>query len=155
MPNDLPSQNRYGPHHLEMAGWLACAPFEASLGIDIVRAEDGEAELTLPFIKSLAQGAGLMHGGALCTLADTALAIAAKTLIEPYSHFGTISMEARVLRPVQQGIITAHAKITHRVERELHGVAHVVDEDGNRVLEFKSVNKLARDTRLRNVSFLD
>ena len=155
MADEPDAYANYGPHHLELSGGLACAPFESSLGIEIVRAQDGLAELTMPFAKTRAQGAGLMHGGALCTLADTAIAMACKSVIVPYSHFGTVSMQARVLRPVRQGIVTAYARILRRIDRELHGTAEIVDADGNRVFEFTSVNKLARDTRLRNVTFLD
>jgi len=51
--------------------------------------------------------------------------------------------------------VTAYARILRRIDRELHGTAEIVDADGNRVFEFTSVNKLARDTQLRNVTFLD
>ena len=54
-----------GPHRFTMDGRIACAPFEKLLHIDIVEAADGKAILTMPFLVSFAQGAGLMYGGAL------------------------------------------------------------------------------------------
>jgi len=65
--------NRFtGPHNIKMENWISCAPFERYLGMEIIQAEEGRAILTMPFSPELAQGASLMHGGALMSLADTA-----------------------------------------------------------------------------------
>ena len=96
-----------------------------------------------------------MHGGALFSLTDTCLAMATKSVIEPYSHFGTIAMTAKVLRPVRQGWVVAHGRIVERIDRELHGTAYVLDESGTRVFEFTAINKLARNTKVPNVTFSD
>lgn len=152
MPNEHPFT---GPHEFELSEWISLAPFETSLGIQLNEAADGAAILTMPFTANLTQGAGLMHGGALFSLADTTLAMATKSVIEPYSHFGTIAMDAKVLRPVTRGWVTATGRIVKRVDRELHGECEVTNEDGTVVFEFRSVNKLARNTRIPNVTFRD
>ena len=62
--------DRYtGPHKFDMKGWISCAPFERLLHMEIVEASDGRATLTMPFLIDFAQGAGLLHGGALVSLA--------------------------------------------------------------------------------------
>ena len=90
------TNNHNGPHRFNMPAWISCAPFEQMLGMEIVKAEAGEAILRMPFIQSLAQGAGLMHGGALVSLADTAVVMAIKSIVDPGTHFATISMENRL-----------------------------------------------------------
>ena len=65
-----------------MNQWISCAPFERLLNMTIVEACDGRATLTMPFLIDYAQGAGLMHGGALVSLADTAVAMAIKSIID-------------------------------------------------------------------------
>ena len=78
-----------GPHRFSMPAWISCAPFEHMLGMEIVTAEAGGAILRMPFIKSLAQGAGLMHGGAMVSLADTAVVMAIKSVCgtrNPFCH---------------------------------------------------------------------
>jgi len=92
-----------GPHHVEMGQWISCAPFERLLNMTIVEACNGMATLTMPFFIDYAQGAGLMHGGALVSLADTAAAMAVKSIIAPQSHFATIELESRFLLPVKKG----------------------------------------------------
>jgi acyl-CoA thioesterase len=144
-----------GPHQFQMKEWISRAPFERLLNMNIVEASDGKATLTMPFFIDHAQGAGLMHGGALVSLADTAVVMAIKTILPPHTHFGTVSLESKFIRPVKQGTVTAEARIVSREGRTLHGEAIVYDEDGRPVLAFSSIFKIAKDTRIRGVSFND
>jgi uncharacterized protein (TIGR00369 family) len=138
-----------------MPAWISCAPFEALLAMEIVSAADGEAVLTMPFLRQFAQGAGLMHGGALMSLADTAVVMAIKSLLPVGSHFATIEATCNYLYPVTQGLVTARAHITGREERLIHGAATVFNEAERAVLEFRSVFKLARRTQVFGVRFGD
>ena len=141
-----------GPHSFSMEGWIAASPFERLLNMTIEAAE-GKATLTMPFLLEYAQGAGLMHGGALVSLADTAVGMAIKSLLPAGSHFGTIALEARFLHPVKQGVVTAKAEVVSREGRLLRGKATVYDDQGRAVVEFTSTFKLARDTRITGVTF--
>ena len=93
-----------------MNQWIGRAPFERLLNITIVEAVAGRATLTMPFFIDYAQGAGLMHGGALVSLADTAVAMAIKSVVAPLSHFATIEIESRFLLPVKRGVVTARRR---------------------------------------------
>jgi len=144
-----------GPHLIEMDAWIGCAPFERLLGMTIVEAADGRALLTMPFHRDLAQGAGLMHGGALVSLADTAVVMAIKSLLAPATHFATIAMESRFLYPVTQGVVIARAEIFEREGRLLRGRATVTNAEQRAVLEFSSTFKIARDSVIRGAPFKD
>ena len=143
-----------GPHRFEMQKWIDCAPFEELLGIEIVSAADGRATLTMPFVKALAQGGGLLHGGALVSLADTAVVMAIKSILAPMTHFATIDLQTQFLHPVKQGIVKAEAEIVSIESRVLRGQATVYDEAGRASMRFKSTFKIARDTRIKNVAFI-
>jgi uncharacterized protein (TIGR00369 family) len=136
-----------------MDDWISCAPFEQLLHINIVEAKDGHAILTLPFIRNFAQGAGLMHGGVLVTLADTAVVMAIKSLIQPQTHFATVSLQTKFIYPIKQGIVTAKARVTEQQGRILYGQASVYNEDEQPVLEFTSTFKIAKDTIIRGISY--
>ncbi len=144
-----------GPHQFTMKSWISCAPFERLLNIQIVEASDGQAVLTMPFRIDYAQGAGLMHGGALVSLADTAVVMAIKSLVPPQSHFATISLETKFLLPVKKGMITAKAKVVHKKGQILKGQATVYDDEQKAVMEFSSIFKVARDARIRGITFED
>ncbi len=144
-----------GPHHFEMKSWISCAPFERLLNMTIQEAADGRAVLDMPFLVDYAQGAGLMHGGALVSLADTAVVMAIKTLVPPGSHFATIACEVRYLLPVKKGTVTARAEVTEREGRILKGSATVYDEDNRAVMEFMSTFKIAKDAAIRGIIYKD
>ncbi|HSL61801.1 MAG TPA: PaaI family thioesterase [Desulfotignum sp.] len=137
-----------GPHQVTLEKWISCAPFEKLLGLDIVEAKDGRSCLTMPFVYQLAQGQGMAHGGAIVTLADTAVAMAIKSLLPPDSRFGTISLNAEFLAPVTQGVLTARAQVTVLENRQLQGNAEVTDDDGRPVMRFSAMFKLGREVTL-------
>lgn len=134
-----------GPHQVMLSEWITEAPFEKLLNMKILRAVEGEAELTMPFLKEYAQGAGLMHGGALTALADTAVAMAIKSVLPEGTHFGTISLETRFCRPLREGWVTAKARVLSREDRDLVGVATVFDEQDQEIIEFTSRFRIARN----------
>ena len=142
-----------GPHHFQMPSWISCAPFERLLNMEIVEAVDGRAVLRMPFLIDYAQGAGLMHGGALVSLADTAVVMAIKSIIPPQSHFATIALDTKFLLPVKKGVVTAKAVVKSAQERILQGEATVHGEDGRAVMVFHSTFKIARDTQIKQVIF--
>lgn len=137
-----------GPHQVTLEKWISCAPFEKLLGIDIVEADHGRSCLTMPFVYQLAQGQGMAHGGAIVTLADTAVAMAIKSLLPPGSRFGTISLNAEFLGPVTQGVLTARAEVTPIENRQVKGYAEVSDENGRPVMRFSAVFKLGREVTM-------
>jgi uncharacterized protein (TIGR00369 family) len=136
-----------------MDDWISCAPYERLLNITIVEAADGAATLTMPFLIDFAQGGGLMHGGALVGLADTAVVMAIKSMVPPETHFATISLEAKFLHPVKQGNVTAKAMVLNRKEEILMGQATVYDEAKRPVMTFSSTFKIARDTKIRGIYY--
>jgi acyl-CoA thioesterase len=132
------------PLPFELPAWIACAPFEEYLGMRIDEARDGRAILTMPFKVKLAQGKGLMHGGAVTALADTAVAMAIKSLLPEDSHFATVAMELKFHAPVRGGTVRAEARVTERDERNIHGEAQVFDGNGVKVATFISHFKIKR-----------
>ena len=143
------------PPRVTRGGWITCAPFEKLLHIDIVEAADGKAILTMPFLVSFEQGGGLMHGGALTSLADTAVVMAIKSVIPPKTHFATVSLEAKFLHPVTEGIVTAKAQVFRQDERTLKGEATLYNESDRPVLAFFSTFKIAKNARIIGVAFGD
>ena len=93
------------------------------------------------------------QGGALLTLADTAVVMVIKSLLVPETYFATIALEAKYLLPVKQGVITTKAKLIGKEDRILKGQAILFDEENRPVLEFNSTCKIAKDAKIKNVTF--
>jgi len=118
------------PLPFHMPDWIALAPFEAYLGMTIDEAADGRAVLSMPFRVAHCQGAGLMHGGAITSLADTALAIAIKTLLPEGTLFATIEMSMQFKSPVRWGTVRGVAEVIDRGERDITGTVAIVTDEG-------------------------
>ncbi|TNF47011.1 PaaI family thioesterase [bacterium] len=135
----------------KLTNWIELAPFERMLGMHIEHAEDGEAVLTMPFTIKLAQGMGLLHGGAITALADTSSAMAIKTLLVEGVHFATVGLETRFLAPVHKGVVTARARaeMLKGQERTYLAEVDVQGENGNCVATFSSTFRVAKDSMSR------
>lgn len=68
---------------------LPKAPFEKFLGMKIIKAEAGSSLVKLPFKKDFTNPHKSLHGGAICSLADTASAIALSGYNNEISFFTT------------------------------------------------------------------
>jgi uncharacterized protein (TIGR00369 family) len=128
--------------HLE--AWIATAPFEDHVGLVLEAAADGEARLSMPFRLCLANGGGVMHGGALVTLADTAVAMAIKSVLPSGTIFATTELKTSFLAPVQEGTVVAFARVRGPQGRTFHGEAEVRDDADTVVARFHSIFRIAR-----------
>lgn len=128
----------------QLQGWIDTAPFEDLLGMRIESSGDGEAVLSMPFEVRYAQGGGVLHGGALTALADTAVAIAIKTLLPEGTIFATTSLTTRFLAPVRQGRVQVRARVSAPQGRSFSGAAEVIDDAGVVVAQFSAEFRVAR-----------
>lgn len=109
---------------------LAGSPFHAWLGIEVVDAGKGWVRVALEARAEHINLQGLVHGGLLATLADTAMGLALRTALEPGRRHVTIAMDVRFLRPGKPGRVEATGTAV-RVGRSVgHAEASLVDERG-------------------------
>lgn len=127
-----------------LTGWIDTAPFEDLLGMTIERCNAGEALLSMPFLVKYAQGGGVLHGGALTALADTAVALAIKSLLPEGTVFATTELTTRFLAPVRHGRVSARAMVRGPEGRSFFGEARVCDADGQEVACFSCTFRVAR-----------
>ena len=71
----------------------------------------GEATLHLTVRDELTQNQGVMHGGAVASLIDTASAFAVVTQLEPDERVTTTDLTIHYLRPIVSGRLSATARI--------------------------------------------
>lgn len=135
---------RPAERQFELEGWIDTAPFEDLCGISIETAQEGRAVLSMPFTVRLSQGGGVAHGGALTTLADTAVAMAIKSLLAEGTIFATTELTTRFLAPLREGKMTATARVAGPEGRTFRGEAVVADEEGREVVHFQCTFRIAR-----------
>ena len=79
------------------------APYYQLLQIRLEEIDAGFARFRMPFRRELMQAYGVVHGGAIASLADTAVAFALMTLIQPGERVTTVEMKINFLSPVSEG----------------------------------------------------
>ena len=139
---DEPRQAHF--KQFELDSWIDNSPFECLVGVNIVDAADGRAVLTLPFTLKLANGGGVMHGGALTTLADTAVVMAIKSLVAEGTQFATTKLTMEFLAPVLEGTVTARAHVTGPEEHIFHGKSELYGDNGEMFAMMSCVFKVLR-----------
>jgi len=86
------------------------APFEKLLKMDILDARDGFAKVIMSYRKELTNPHGFIHGGALCSLADTASAVA---IVSKWGErtFFTAKLDMEFKASIEDGEMFAEARI--------------------------------------------
>jgi len=92
---------------------IKAAPFEKLLNIKILEVKDGFAKIMMPYRKKLTNPHGIVHGGAICSLADTAAAISLCTKYGNRIYF-TAKLDMEFKSAIEDGEIFAEASIIKR-----------------------------------------
>lgn len=128
----------------KLDAWIDTSPFETLLGLNIVEAKAGHAVLTLPFTVKLSNGGGVMHGGALTSLADTAVAMAIKSLLPEGTDFVTTQLSVEFLAPVLEGGVTANARVEGTDGRRFSGECDLCGDRGEVYARMTTTFKVLR-----------
>ncbi len=113
---------------------LAGLPYAQLLGINFEGVERGAASLSMRARPELERFGGIMHGGALASLADTAAAFAVLSTLPPGQQTVTIDLTLHYLRPVTGGNLTANARLVRGGRRIATVAVDVTNEAGALVL---------------------
>jgi uncharacterized protein (TIGR00369 family) len=118
------------PKKLERArNAFADVPYARFLGLELGDIRAGEVSIHLDIRDELKQNQGVVHGGAIASLIDTASAFALLTQIEVDERVTTTDLTIHYLRPAIAGRITATARIVRGGRRlfvlsvDVHGDA--------------------------------
>jgi len=105
----------------EFYRWAGVEVTDASPGVVEIEFEAGSQHLNLQ---------GLVHGGILATLADTAMGLAVRTALEPGRRHVTVQLGIEFLSPGRTGTITARGR-TVKIGTQLgFAEADVMNADG-------------------------
>ena len=112
---------------------LALMPFAVGTGVSLDAAAPGEVSGRLPWAPERCTAGGLMHGGALMTLADTVGAVCAFLNLPPGASTSTVSSTTSLVRGVRSGSALAVARPAHVGRSFILVEVEVTDDDGRLV----------------------
>ena len=103
-------------------------PFLNELGFELVRMEDGQAEISLKIRAEHTNTWKVMHGGVIMTLLDACMSRAARSLVEGVTSAATVEMKTSFFQPggIEGSTVRGIGRVLHRsttiyyCEGELH-----------------------------------
>jgi len=107
--------------------------FHNHLGIALEDARTGWARLRMDIKPELINVFGILHGGAVFSLVDTAMGTALIGLLAEKEGMATVEAKINYISPVREGTITAEAEVTHRGRRTAVIESRVTDARGRSV----------------------
>ena len=108
-------------------------PYYQLLGMNITDIREGESRIQMPFGQKLTHPYGMVHGGAIASLADAAVAVALIGMVDEKDRVTTIEFKINFFAPISKGELTARAKIIHRGSMTAVGDVEVMNEKGRLV----------------------
>ena len=90
---------------------FASVPYAKFLGLELGAVANGQVSVHLRVRDELLQNQGVVHGGAVASLIDTASAFAVLSQIDVNERVTTTDLTIHYLRPVTTGRMTATARI--------------------------------------------
>ena len=112
------SENDLDPARVERAREaFGLVPYAKLLGLELGAVGRGAASVRLEVREELKQYQGVVHGGAVASLIDTAAAFAVLTQLEINERVTTTDLTIHYLRPANSGRLTATARIVRTGRR--------------------------------------
>jgi uncharacterized protein (TIGR00369 family) len=109
---------------------VEAAPIYQLLQVSLEEIDAGFARFRMPFRKELTQAYGVVHGGVIALLADTAVAFACMTLIHPGQKVTTAEFKINFFAAVNSGEMIGEARVVHAGKRLVAADMEVKDEKG-------------------------
>jgi uncharacterized protein (TIGR00369 family) len=118
------------PDPAELAAMM---PYAVSLGLTVEEASADCVRASLPWAAGLCTTGGILHGGALMSLADTAGAICAFLNLPDGAGTSTVESKTNFFRAVREGAARATARPLHVGRSFIVVQTDLEDDRGKRV----------------------
>jgi 1,4-dihydroxy-2-naphthoyl-CoA hydrolase len=126
----------------ELDALTALMPFAEHAGIRLLEAGQDRVVGELAWDARLCTAAGILHGGALMTLADTVGALVAFLGLPAGATTATITSTTHMFRPVTAGTVVAEALALHRGRTTVTVQTSIRDSDGRLVAQTVQVQAI-------------
>jgi len=121
-------------HHLEpIAERVGASAFHRWAGLEVLRVAPGEVDVALDIGDHHLNLIGLLHGGMIATVADTAMGLAMRTLVPAGSSHVTVQLNVHYVAPARKGRVVGEGRVVKSGRRMGVAQARVLD-DGGRLL---------------------
>jgi uncharacterized protein (TIGR00369 family) len=111
----------------DLAERMAATDFYQWSGIALEAASEGEVELSLNAAANHMNLQGVLHGGMIATLADTATGLAVRTVLEPDTRCVTVQLSVNFLSGGKPGRVIARGRVVRAGRQMAYAEADIID----------------------------
>ncbi|TMG38211.1 MAG: alpha/beta fold hydrolase [Chloroflexi bacterium] len=125
-----------------LAGRIPGPPYASLLNMRLTAFAEGSATFEMPIREEHYNPNQVVHGGAIASLADSAMGLAVFSTLAPSENFTTAEFKVNFLRPltVESGTLRGTGKVIHRGRQVAVAEANVVDGKNQLVAYATSTN---------------
>ncbi|MEW6475093.1 MAG: PaaI family thioesterase [Actinomycetota bacterium] len=127
--------------------FLEAMPFSAACGVEVDAAGPDEVRGHLPWREDRCTAGGILHGGALMTLADTLGGICAFLNLPEGAGTSTIESKTNFLRAVRSGAAHATTRPLHVGRQTIVLVTEIRDDAGKLVAMVTQTQAVLQNAR--------
>ena len=128
----------------QMKSGVVQPPAAELVGFRLLSFGDGRSRFEMDAGRRHHNPMGTVHGGILCTLADSAMGMAFASTLGEGETFTTLEIKVNYLRPVFEERLTANANVVHRGRTVGLVECDVTTEDGRLVARAVSTCSVLR-----------
>jgi uncharacterized protein (TIGR00369 family) len=119
-------------------------PFFQLIGLRVEGLAKDFVKASVLYGPFLAEPRGILHGGTLATLVDTAARQAIFTTLKLDHDLVTVHLDTRYFKPVRAGRVFAEATVVHKGRNLAHGDVTVTAKEGQVIARGRCVFALTR-----------
>lgn len=108
-------------------------PLARRLGLRFLNLKRGRAVLELPVTRRHLNPLGVVHGGVVFGLLDTAMGFAATSLLKGSSKVGTVQANVNFLHAVAGGRLRAEGRVVREGRNLIHAEGRLWDQSGRKI----------------------
>jgi uncharacterized protein (TIGR00369 family) len=126
--------------------WICNIPHCKILQLELVQAERGKVVMRIPYQERLVADSrtGVMHGGVITALVDTASGLSIFTMLEELLGYPTLDLRIDYLRPATPGLPVYCEAETYRLAKEIAFTRATAYQEGNPLPVATSVGTFMR-----------
>lgn len=115
----------------ELRERISRSAFHGWVGVRLGSVSDGTSELLLDLQPHHFNPQGIVHGGVISLMADTAIGVALRSRLRPGLTHRTAQLNVHFLRRGEGGRVVARGRALHSGKRMGYGESEVSDGEGN------------------------
>src|SRR5436305_10743426 len=125
-----------------LRGAAPAPPYVGLLRMRFIAVSDGSATFEMPATAELYNPNNVLHGGALASLADSAMGFAVFSTLFPGENFTTAELHVNFLRAVtaDSGTLRSIGRVVHRGQQIAVAEAEIVDQQNQLIARASSTN---------------